>query len=265
MLSWDMQMLEHLYQAKERRQRVEAEIRGYRELGGEAVWDVCFPGSSVSGVVPAREAGLPAQLMPYLVGQPVGVAVKGVDHVSQIVACSRREIAEAAARQSLAEMQEGEVREAVVRALLPARRKEGLSPGLLLEVARDVWVEVYVPEALTWLSLPLARQYVAGQAVRVVVREIDREQGNLVVSVRAAIGDPWLAADLHPGARVLGYVYRIYPQRALLFVELRPHLVGLAPYFGDRRVRRGTKVVCRVKRIDPAQRKLRLAFEHVCV
>lgn len=189
-LHGDAQILEWLYQAKERCRRVEAEVVGYAKVGGEPVWHVAFPGSTVCGVVPASEAGLARELMPLMVGQSIGLVVKGLDPINQVVACSRRDVVATAVRQAVGELKGGDVRNAVVRAIIPGRRKEGRTPGLLLEVARDVLVEVSGEEAATWLSLRLAEQYVPGQRVRVAVQGVDPERGAVTVSVRSALPDP---------------------------------------------------------------------------
>jgi small subunit ribosomal protein S1 len=109
-----------------------------------------------------------------------------------------------------------------------------------------------------------------GQAVTVVVHDMDWEKGKLTLSLKAALGDPWDAGvDRYVvGTRHQGTVTQLMPFGA--FVELEPGIEGLIPISrlgGGRRIKDpgevvkvGETVEVMVDSLDRERRRMSLAF-----
>jgi len=109
-----------------------------------------------------------------------------------------------------------------------------------------------------------------GQRVRVQIKEIDRVQGKISLSLKSLIDDPWNEAlrSLAAGRMCEGTVTRLAAFGA--FVELVPGVEGLvhvSQMAADKRVSNprevvspGAKVRVRVLEIDPDRRRISLAL-----
>jgi small subunit ribosomal protein S1 len=164
----------------------------------------------------------------------------------------------------LAEMHEGDVREAVVTRLAPF--------GAFLELAPGVEGMAHLSE-LSWSRIGRADDAVAvGDRVRVKILGI-KEAGKgprISLSLRRVTGDPWLDAGvlLVAGSVVEGKVTRTAPFGA--FVEVVPGLEGLvhiSELSYERRVAKpedivtaGDRVSVKIKEVDAAKRRISLSL-----
>ncbi|MDR1686418.1 MAG: 30S ribosomal protein S1 [Desulfovibrio sp.] len=164
----------------------------------------------------------------------------------------------------LTEMQEGDVREAVVTRLAPF--------GAFLELAPGVEGMAHISE-LSWSRIGRSDEAVdVGDRVRVKILGI-KEAGKgprISLSLRQVTGDPWQDADerLAPGSVVEGKVTRTAPFGA--FVEVAPGLEGLvhlSELSYERRVAKpeeivtaGDRVSVKIKEIDAAKRRISLSL-----
>lgn len=223
--------------------------------GQSPVWEVSFPGfPGVRGLVPSSEAGVAREQMPRFVGQAVRVVVKGLDRENHLAACSRREAVAEAWRQIWETYREGQVVDAVVRAILPPG--DGKGPRVLLDVGGGALVEVPRARATRSRVLPLGEVLPPGRQVKAKVTRIDPQAGVLEVSVVDAEPDPWESVDYRRGDFVSGTV--VWCDSRHVFVEVRPGVVGLAPPPLRGTVRPGERVSCAVATFDREARKLRL-------
>lgn len=223
--------------------------------GQSAVWEVSllgFPG--VRGLVPSSETGVTREQMPRFVGQVIRVTIKGLDREHGLAACSRREAVAEAWRRIWETYREGQVVDAVVRAILPPG--DGKGPRALLDVGGGALVEVPRAKATRSRVLPLREALPPGRQVRAKVTRVDPQAGVLEVSIVDAEPDPWEGLDYRRGDFVSGVV--VYADSRHVFVEVKPGVVGLAPPPLRGAIRAGDRVSCAVASFDRAARKLRL-------
>ncbi|WP_027716944.1 RNA-binding protein S1 [Desulfovirgula thermocuniculi] len=251
---------EFLFFAKERGLILEAQVEkvSYPDTLAGPVWEVSFPElPGVTGVVPASESGLDDKaLMARFVGQRIFVKVKGLDRENRVAACSRREALADARERVLASLEEGQVVDAVVRAVLPRDPVSGRPARLVLDVGGGLMAEVPRARATRSEVARLGDLFKPGQAVKAKVLAVNRQAGEVRVSVVDAEPDPWGGLVYRRGEVVAGTVVRQAP--GVLFVEVRPGVVGIAPPPLKGSLRRGQRVACVVSNFDPARRKLHL-------
>ena len=197
------------------------------------------------------------------VGQTFNFIVQEYDEEGHNIVVSRRALMEqerARQRESLqAELEVGATRSGTVTRLtdfgffVDLGGVEGLVPMKELSWRRDVKPSDVVKE---------------GDAVDVLVREIDWERNRISLSLRAAQTDPFAqAASRYPvGSALRGKVTHIEPFGA--FVEVEPGVEGLIPIGalgGGRRINSPSEVVAvgqeldlRVDAVEPERRRMSL-------
>jgi small subunit ribosomal protein S1 len=147
---------------------------------------------------------------------------------------------------------EGQQHRGIVRSVQPF--------GIFVDIGG---VDGLVPKReISWASVEDPRTVVrVGQAVEVVILEIDHERKKLTLSAKALEDDPWTGIDLqfHEGGVYPGTVVRAEPFGA--FVELAPGLTGLVHVSKQAggRLEVGTGVDVRLLGIDRERRRLELA------
>ena len=160
-----------------------------------------------------------------------------------------------------AELQEGQVREGIVRSIrdFGAFVDLGGADGL-----------IHVSE-LSWQRVQDVNTVVqVGQKVKVVVLKLDREQRKVGLGLKQLTATPWddIAAKYHTGQVVTGKVTRLMDFGA--FVELEPAVEGLIHIseLAPQRVRRvidvvkaDQEVLVMVMNVDPAQRRISLSLK----
>ncbi len=237
---------------------IEGTVR--EQVKGGLVLDV-----GVRAFMPASqvERGYVADLAPY-VGQTLRVRVLEYDRGRAKVILSRRAVLEEEARQRReqvwSELEEGQIREGVVKGLTDfgAFIDLGGVDGLL-HVSAMSWERVERPSDI--LSI--------GDPVRVRVVRLDREKQKISLGLKQVEPDPWAgAAERYPvGTVVQGRVMRLCSFGA--FVQLQPGVDGLIhiSQLSDQRVndpgevvREGDIVHTTVLRVSPAERRISLSL-----
>ncbi|MEW5935222.1 MAG: 30S ribosomal protein S1 [Bacillota bacterium] len=248
---------ERLHGAMESGAHVEAVVERVTWPDGQSpVWELSFPDyPGVRGLVPSSETGVSKDQMPRFVGQAVRVVVKGLDREHGLAACSRREAVAEAWRRIWETYREGQVVDAVVRAVLPPSG-DGKGPRVLLDVGGGALVEVPRAKATRSRVLPLREALPPGRQVKAKVTRVDPQAGVLEVSVVDAEPDPWEGLDYRRGDFVSGTV--AYCDSRHVFVEVRPGVVGLAPPPLRGTIRAGDRVSCAVASFSREEKKLRL-------
>ncbi len=110
-----------------------------------------------------------------------------------------------------------------------------------------------------------------GQHIKVAVKDMDREQNRISLSLKALMDDPWeaVATTLKPHQTIKGRVVRIQPFGA--FVELTPGIEGLvhiSEMDSERHiqnpkevVQEGQEITVRVLSIDTEQKRISLTMK----
>ena len=217
-----------------------------------AVWELDLDG--VKGVVPFSETGLADQgLMLRFVGQVVRVKIAGLDRESRVAACSRREaLAEASAR-LFAVLQPGQVIDVMVKAVLPP--EDGRGPRIVVDVGGGVLVEVPRRLATTRQAERLEQVFRPGRQTKAEVTRVDKESGIIRVSLAAVEADPW-QEPYRRGDVVAGLV--VNQLEGVLFVEVKPGLVGIASAPLQGKIQKGERVACVVTVYNPKEKTLHL-------
>lgn len=209
------------------------------------------------------ERGYVADLAPY-VGQTLRAKLLEFDRARNKVILSRRALLEEEARQRReaiwAELEEGQIREGVVKGLTDfgAFIDLGGVDGLL-HVSAMSWDRVERPGDVVQV----------GQPIRVRVLRLDRERQKISLGLKQVDPDPWSTApERYPvGSVVEGRVMRLCSFGA--FVQLQPGLDGLIhlSQLSEERVREPGEVVqegqtvrVRVLRVSPAERRISLSL-----
>ena len=224
---------------------------------------VCDAG--VRAFMPAShvERGFVADLSGY-VGTTVRAKIIELDRSKRRVILSRKELLEEEARrraeETLASLEEGQVRTGVVKGLTDfgAFIDLGGVDGLL-HVSEMHWGRIDHPRDLLK----------EGDTIQVKVLKVDRERGRISLSLKELMPDPWDEVERkYPvGATVRGQVVRIVPFGA--FVRLEPGVEGLVhiSQLADRRVespeevvQEGQEVEVRVLRVQPEERRISLSM-----
>ena len=242
---------EVLYQLKERKIPVIAQVGAIDYAEDKAMWVLAFPDyPGITGLVPEKETGLPMNLINRFVGMEIKVIIAGLDRENNMVACSRKEVVEAAAQQLREQLSVGDIIPVTVKAIL---MKDNIAT-LVVDVGGGVLVDIPRSQAVIQRSAPLRAQYSIGQTIPAMVASVEP----LLVSIRAARPDPWSQADYKRGQFISGTVYRIVDGNAFIEPDLTPGVLGLAPLplLGD--VQKGYRVSCKVRYFAADQKKLHL-------
>ncbi|QBS37919.1 30S ribosomal protein S1 [Thermaerobacter sp. FW80] len=224
---------------------------------------VCDAG--VRAFMPAShvERGYVADLSPY-VGTTVRAKIIELDRNKRRVILSRKQLLEEEARrraeETLASLEEGQVRTGVVKGLTDFGAFVDLG-GVdgLLHVSEMHWGRIDHPRDLLK----------EGDTIQVKVLRVDRERGRISLSLKELMPDPWDDAERkYPvGSRVRGTVVRLVPFGA--FVRLEPGVEGLVhiSQLANHRVespeevvQEGQEVEVRVLRVQPQERRISLSM-----
>lgn len=166
-----------------------------------------------------------------------------------------------ARQQLLSSLAPGQIREGVVRKLMPFGAFVDLGHGVdgLVPISLISWRRINHPSEVLQV----------GQPVRVVVEKVDPDSGRISLSLRQLEEDPWLrVAEKYPlNTMVRGIVRRVVDFGA--FVEVEPGVEGLVHIseLSHKKVWRtrdvvqeGQEVEVVVLAVDPAQRRMSLSI-----
>jgi predicted RNA-binding protein with RPS1 domain len=201
-----------------------------------------------------------------MVGQTLESLVTELVPRARRLVLSRRAVIEKQAADARAEMLEtleaGETVEGIVRSVRDF--------GAFIDIGHGVEGLVHVSQ-LSWERITDPSEILKpGQAVKAVVKKVDRETGKIGLSIRDLVESPWSRADAkYPmGSTVRGTVSRIADFGA--FVKLEPGIEGLihVSELATRRIRsvgdvvtEGETIECRVLSVDPAEQRLSLSLK----
>ncbi len=203
-----------------------------------------------------------------LVGQTLECLVTEIVPAARRLVLSRRAVIERQAADAKAKLLEtlevGSLLDGIVRSVRDF--------GAFVDIGHGVEGLVHVSQ-LSWDRVANPADVLQpGQAIRVVVKKIDRDTGKISLSARDLVESPWkrAAEKYHVGATVRGTVSRIAQFGA--FVRLEPGVEGLVHVseLAHRHVRsvsdvakEGEEVECRVLSIDPDEQRMSLSIKAV--
>jgi len=203
-----------------------------------------------------------------LVGQTLECLVTEIVPAARRLVLSRRAVIERQAADAKAKLLEtlevGSLLDGIVRSVRDF--------GAFIDIGHGVEGLVHVSQ-LSWDRVANPADVLQpGQAIRVVVKKIDRDTGKISLSARDLVESPWkrAAEKYHVGATVRGTVSRIAQFGA--FVRLEPGVEGLVHVseLAHRHVRsvsdvakEGEEVECRVLSIDPDEQRMSLSIKAV--
>ncbi|NDH06191.1 S1 RNA-binding domain-containing protein [bacterium] len=204
------------------------------------------------------------ELEPYL-NQKLTCMVVEVDVPAQNLVVSRRDLLEkekAEAKEKLwAELNEGQVREGIVRSVMPFGAFVDLG-GVdgLLHISEMSWSR----------AVDATKLFQPGQKVKVVVLKIDHETRKVGLGFKQLEENPWdaFAKDNRPGAVITGKVTKLAEFGA--FVELSPGIEGLIHLseLSTTRVRRaqdvakvGQDIQVKILSMDPETKRISLSIK----
>jgi small subunit ribosomal protein S1 len=249
---------ERIFQAMKRGYTAAAQVVAIDYPDGRPAWELTlrdYP--EIRGVVPAGETDLPdRRLMQWFVGQAINVKIKGLDRENKLVACSRREAVAEARTKLFDEVQEGDVLECIVKAILPRDEAEKKPERLLVDVGGGVLVAVNRSRAALKLSQRLSHQYNPGQAVTARVTRIEPQKGIIVISLKD--GDAWDKVDYKRGQPISGTIVAIRGDTCFIEPDAGPGVLGIAPLPVWGKFRRRMRVSCKVLNFMGDAHKLRL-------
>lgn len=192
--------------------------------------------------------------------------------VTEIVPAARRLVL---SRRAVLERQAADAKATMLESLEPGDTLDGIVRnvrdfGAFVDIGNGVEGLVHVSQ-LSWDRVASAADVLQpGQAIKVVVKKIDRDTGKISLSARDTVESPWrrAATTYHIGATVRGTVSRIAQFGA--FVRLEPGIEGLVHVseLAHRHVRsvadavqEGQEVECRVLSVDPDEQRMSLSIK----
>jgi len=248
-----------LEQAFDEREIIEGEV--VEEVKGGLVVDV-----GVRGFMPAShvERGYVADLSVY-VGKTVRMYVIELDRSKNRVILSHKEVLEeeyeAKREETWATIEEGQVREGVVKGItnFGAFIDLGGVDGLL-HVSEMSWGRVNHPSDVVS----------EGEEIKVKVLNVNREEEKISLGLKQILPNPWDdVADKYPvGSIVDGKVMRLAPFGA--FVQLEPGVEGLVHisqlaehhvHKPEEVVSEGDEIKVKVLRVQPDERRISLSLK----
>ncbi|MBE3588661.1 MAG: S1 RNA-binding domain-containing protein [Thermoanaerobacteraceae bacterium] len=246
----DIDPWDALYTAKDKEQTLNVTIVNVRPINGQGyTWEVSFGEQEdlfgIVGLIPESESGLPeGTSMNWFKHQVVAAKIKGIDRKNSIVALSRKEVVEQNLRRLLDQLEESEQLLALVRA--------SSSRGIVVDIGGGVLIRIPRREIKLSRAVPVEVQYPPGQFAKVQVTGIDKTARKIDISMV----DPWQPGEYIRGEMVTGKIVQIKDNIA--FVQVRPGIVGIAPYPKGDDAKLGDLVDYQVQRYDAPKRELRL-------
>ncbi len=211
----------------------------------------------ITGIIPRQEieaihleeGGLPkSNLCTGKVHKFVQFKIKEAKE-NQII-LSRKEVQQEALNWVKEDLQEGTKVTGIVKNIRPY--------GAFIEIGGGVVGLVHIEDlSIARIKSPEERLKI-GQKVDVVVKSINRETGQAILSYKENFGS-WEenAKKFSSGMKVKGIVRETEKNKNGIFIELAPNLVGMTEY--QEGLNYGQKIDVYIKKIDTQKRKIKLS------
>lgn len=246
----DINPWDALYEARDKEQILNVNIVDVKPINGQGYTWVVSLGEhedlfGIVGLIPESESGLPdGTSMNWFKHQVVTAKIKGIDRKNSIVALTRKEVVEENMRRLLDQLEESEQLLALIRA--------SSTRGIIVDIGGGVLIKIPRGEIKMSKSVPVEIQYPPEQFVRVQVTGIDKKERKIEIKMI----DPWQPGEYTRGDLVTGKIVQIKDNIA--FVQMKPGLVGIAPYPKSDQSKVGDSVNYQVQKYDSENKILHL-------
>jgi len=142
--------------------------------------------------------------------------------------------------------------------------------GIFVEIANGLEGLVHISEmSYTKRVIKPENEVVVGETVQVMIKDIDRENRKISLSMKDAEGDPWIkVSDKFQAGQILkGTVDK--QEKFGYFINLEPGITGLLPMSrvkeqagetATKKFRPGDEITVTIESIDPVERKMSLSL-----
>ena len=218
-------------------------------------------GNGITGIMPRKEieainvedGGLAkTNLCTGKVHKFVQFKIKEAKDKNNII-ISRKEVQQEALEWVKNDLKEGTKVTGIVKNIKPY--------GAFIEIGGGVVGLAHIEDlSIARIKSPSERLKI-GQKVEVVVKAINRENGQLILSYKELLGT-WEenAKKFTAGTKVKGIIRETEKNKNGIFIELTPNLVGMAEY--QEGLKYGQTVDVYIKKIDNEKRKIKLAISN---
>lgn len=252
-----------IYASRQNRSIITAEVTGVEEISiGDEKVPCLVVGREIKGLIPLQESGIePAAdkratkgRLARLIGQEIKCIVTGIDRENNLFTASRKQALERIAARTWAEIEEGQVRTAVVRRYIRGFNPRPVNLGIELEMDG---ITAFLPVqeiSHGWVDdlemLPL------GEEIEVKIISIDKEKEKVVASLKALIPDPWPECALRyvKNGTYAGTVTGVVDYG--VFVSFEPGVNCLCRHLKAGKLVKGDRVAVTITRIEPKERKI---------
>ena len=215
--------------------------------------------NGLTGIMPREEIeainidenGLPkVNLCTGKVHKFVQFKIKEVTNNNEVIV-SRKEVQEQALNWVKNDLTEGQVVSGIVKNIRPY--------GAFIEIGGGVVGLAHIEDlSIARIKSPKERLKI-GQKVEVVIKSIDREKAQVILSYKETLGS-WEdnAKKFSSGMKVKGIVRETEKNKNGIFIELAPNLVGMTEY--QEGLEYGEIIDVYIKKIDTQKRKIKLSI-----
>lgn len=252
-----------IYTSRQNRSVIEAEVVGVEEISnGEEKIPCLVVGREIKGIIPLQETGIEPGSdrrttkgrLARLIGQKIQCIVIGIDRDNNLFTASRKQALERISARTWTEIEEGQVRKAVVRRYIRGFNPRPVNIGIELEMDG---ITAFLPVqeiSHGWVDdleiLPL------GEEIEVKIISVDKEKQKVIASLKALLPDPWPECALKyvKNGTYAGTVTGIAEYG--VFVSFEPGVNCLCRHPKAGKLQKGDKVAVTITRIDAKERKI---------
>lgn len=202
----------------------------------------------IRGLIPLEFTGLESiQQLRKLTGQQIAFKVLNYDTENNLFTGSRKAALEHMASNTWKRLEEGMVIYAVAKSVNPREVKADIG-GIL--------VKIPIQEIdYGWID-DLTERVKPGDAIKVKVTELDKENQKVTVSAKQAKKNPWPDCSKRYNEHS-EYVGRVSGVRQYgVFVNLEPDVDALVPHLKFDSLQKGDKVLMRVTKVNVKEEKI---------
>lgn len=242
----DIDIWEDFYESMQRGIPMEAVITGIRRVPDEGeCWELEFkdkPG--IIGFCSPTENGLPPKApINDFAGQTIICKINDIDKKNSAVICSRKDIVQTNLKKLLNQLTQGEVINALVRAI---------NRHIYVDIGGGVIIRIKQEKARLSDGVPLEVQYNQGDIIKVIVNQLDKEQGTIEVEPVS----PWEKQTYNRGEVLSCKVVQIRDN--LAFVKTTIGIIGRVYYKKTDNYKEGDYIKLQVSDFNKNTRRLHL-------
>ena len=213
-------------------------------------------GDEIQGIIPrgeieeinAGDNGLPRKsICMGKVNKFVQFKVKKLE--KNIAILSRKDVQKDALNWVKNDLQVGQRIKGIVKNIRPY--------GVFIEIGGGIVGLAHIEDLSVARIKSPAERVKIGQKIEVIVKDINKDEGNVILSYKEILGT-WEenAQKFQEGTKVTGIVRETEKNKNGIFIELAPNLVGMSEYMEN--LHYGQNVNVYIKKIIPEKKKIKL-------